>query len=98
MGANELFRWCAGKKHARAKILGWSVWLMRPINNRVKPCPFCGHKKIALSYNGQPAVRSFMECCGCGAQGPCVGSISPTGGKLDFEKTISDWNLRHAND
>ena len=39
--------------------------------HKFAPCPFCGEVyNIGFGYEGQPAVRVFMVCITCRAQGP----------------------------
>ena len=50
---------------------------------RLKPCPFCGNKKI--EYSGLAANYRYIECEDCGAAGP-VASSNEAAAKL--------WNAR----
>lgn len=56
------------------------------MEDKLKPCPFCGSTKVHLDTNGQ---RTWVICLGCGAK-----SGGAYNGRTAAEKVTGLWNRR----
>lgn len=60
------------------------------MNIDLKPCPFCGGKKLSILLKGINLDRKYAVCCNtCDARG---------GRKQDKKIAVEEWNRRENND
>jgi len=62
--------------------------------NGLLPCPFCGESNTSVHMPRLAAdnmYTSWIDCDNCGAEGPCVSSISED---LAMESAAGQYNLR----
>lgn len=56
------------------------------MDEKLKPCPFCGCADTKMTYIGFKAV-AVVTCDACGADGPC---------NYDEAEAVAAWNRRAA--
>lgn len=57
------------------------------------PCPFCGSTRLSVAVARPGALFPFVDCAGCGAQGPVRPGAEPARTKRE---AIAHWNRRAA--
>lgn len=57
------------------------------MENELKPCPFCGSKKLCVSFDDYN--NSIVYCRKCGAEGPKIDR-----GPCYEDEAIEAWNRR----
>jgi Lar family restriction alleviation protein len=57
----------------------------------LKPCPFCGSKKVRSSIGGNGWGSSFVKCSDCGAS---IEGSAPCAGKFHNDPAEDKWNRR----
>jgi Lar family restriction alleviation protein len=62
---------------------------MNKTNSELRPCPFCGGKKIAIEHDASMMCPFQSKCSDCGAT---------TLRQTTKEKAIREWNFRWKED
>lgn len=63
----------------------------------LKPCPFCGDKRVAIHYEHDPdgfGKFSIVRCHACGAQSQGVFASTGNDCPLHYEEVRDAWNRR----